>query len=200
MNAAGNSKACGDAAAENGPTESATGLEYVRSRIVTVNDFPKGGILFHDVLPALGDGAALQIVVSTMAVRYAPLRPTHICGIDARGFILGAALASKLNVGFIALRKSGKLPSSTHRVEYALEYGSAALELDRSSLNEGAQVIIVDDLIATGGSMLAACSLVSKAHASVLECCVLLELAALGGRAALLKAEKSHALFSLLQE
>mmetsp|Transcript_15531 Transcript_15531/g.33495 ORF Transcript_15531/g.33495 Transcript_15531/m.33495 type:complete len:253 (-) Transcript_15531:1869-2627(-) len=180
--------------------DSAEELEYVRARIVTVMDFPKRGIRFRDVLPALSDPEAFQIVVAQMFNRYAPMRPTHVCGIDARGFILGAALASKLNVGFVALRKGGKLPGATHRVEYELEYGSAALELDQNSLDADSRVVVVDDLIATGGSMMAACALIAKAHASVLECCVLLEFMSLGGRSALSSSVESPTLHSLLKE
>lgn len=142
---------------------------YLISHIGSVKDFPKPGILFRDFLPVLADAKALTILLD--ALEAALPVPTSdfdvIAGLEARGFLFGPALAARLGKGFIAVRKAGKLPTATYRQSYELEYGTETVEIERDALAPGQRVLIVDDLIATGGSALAAAGLVEQAGAKV---------------------------------
>ncbi|NML08797.1 adenine phosphoribosyltransferase [Sphingobium sp. AR-3-1] len=151
----------------------------------TIPDFPKPGILFRDITTLLADGDGLRDLVDRMAAVARPLDPDLIVGIEARGFILGAALALALGKGFVPVRKKGKLPGKTVGIDYCLEYGTDRLELHEGQVPVGARVLLVDDLIATGGTALAATQLLREQGASVLMALFAIDLPDLGGMAAL---------------
>jgi len=151
----------------------------------TIPDFPKPGILFRDITTLLADGDGLRDLVDRMAAVARPLDPDLIVGIEARGFILGAALALALGKGFVPVRKKGKLPGKTVGIDYSLEYGTDRLELHEGQVPVGARVLLVDDLIATGGTALAAAQLLREQGASVLMALFAIDLPDLGGMAAL---------------
>src|SRR3954469_2748673 len=152
------------------------------SRIRDIPDFPKPGIVFKDVMPLFGDGEALRAAVDALAEWAEPRRPEVILGAEARGFILGAALAYRLGCGFVAARKPGKLPYDTVSAQYALEYGVDALEMHVDSIRHGARVIVHDDVLATGGTARAKCELVEQVGGEVVGVAFLIELAFLRGR------------------
>ena len=153
----------------------------LKSYIHTVLDFPKPGIRFRDITPLLATPAAFNTVIDKMAGQLSRYDVEGIAGIEARGFIFGSAMAAKLNLPFFLVRKSGKLPRKTARVEYALEYGSASVEMQLDAVGPGDRVLVFDDLIATGGTILAACTLVKKLGASVSEAAALIDLPDLQG-------------------
>jgi len=165
------------------PVESSV-RELVLNRVRDIQDFPEPGVLFKDFSPLLADGPAFATLVDDVAARYSG-RVDVVAGIEARGFILGAAVAYRLGVGFVPVRKAGKLPSSTHRVEYALEYASAVLEVHQDAFSPGARVLVMDDVLATGGTARATCELVERAGAVVTAVEIVLELAFLDGRSKL---------------
>ncbi|MGE3620665.1 MAG: S-methyl-5'-thioadenosine phosphorylase [Acidimicrobiia bacterium] len=152
----------------------------------TVPDFPRPGILFRDITTLLEDGEGLRRTVGALAGRARPHGIDRVVGIDARGFILGGALAFELGVGFVAVRKQGKLPGRTARMDYELEYGTDAVEVREGGIPPGARVLVVDDLLATGGTAEAAIKLARQQGAEVVEACFVIELPDLGGRARLL--------------
>lgn len=154
----------------------------LRSRIKEVPDFPRPGIDFKDVMPLLADAEALREAVEALAAYGEPRRPDLILGAEARGFILGGALACRLGCGFIAARKPGKLPRETVSAEYALEYGTDSLELQADAVTSGARVLIHDDVLATGGTARAKVALVERLGGVVVGAAFLVELAFLGGR------------------
>jgi adenine phosphoribosyltransferase len=156
----------------------------VRARIRDVPDFPTPGILFRDITPLLSDGAAFRAVIEAWTASYAG-RVDVVAGIEARGLILGAPLAIGLGVGFVPIRKAGKLPGATERASYALEYGEAELEVTADAVRPGQRVLLVDDVLATGGTATAAIALVERLGAEVVAVQVLIELPALEGRARL---------------
>lgn len=158
---------------------------WPESLIRDVPDFPTAGIMFKDITPLLDDGDALQWVTKAMADRFSDVPVDRVVGIEARGFIFGAALAYHLGIGFVPLRKPGKLPYHTRSVDYQLEYGTASLEAHTDALAPGQQALIVDDVLATGGTAAAAVELVRAAGAVVSGVGFLLELDFLGGRATL---------------
>ena len=148
-----------------------------------VPDFPKPGILFKDVTPVLADGRAFADAIADLAAPWRAAAPEAVAGIESRGFILGAALALRLGCGFVPVRKPGKLPAVTLAQDYDLEYGSDRLEIHADALPAGARVLVVDDVLATGGTLLAARALVDMLGADIVGASVLIELAALPGRA-----------------
>ena len=154
----------------------------LHNAIRTIPDFPKPGILFRDLSPILESGELFQLTVDLLAAECAGLSPVKIVGLDARGFIFGGALAYKLGLGFVPVRKKGKLPSGTISQSYELEYGSAEFEIHSDSIARGESVIIVDDLLATGGTAGAAIRLVEQLGARVLKTLFVIELIGLGGR------------------
>jgi len=158
---------------------------YVRKLIRNVPDFPKPGILFKDITPLLADPLAFHVVIDAFTEHYLPRRVEAVVGIESRGFIFGAALAARLNTSFVPVRKPGKLPASTDRVAYSLEYGTAELEMHKDSLYPGARVVIVDDLLATGGTAAAAAELVRLQRGTVDSFAFVIELSFLGGRSKL---------------
>jgi adenine phosphoribosyltransferase len=152
-----------------------------KSLIRTVPDFPKAGIRFRDITPLLASGTGFRHVVSVLSDRYAG-KVDKVVGIEARGFIFGAAMAHQLGAGFVPIRKPGKLPHDSIGHDYDLEYGSNRVEMHVDGLAKGERVVLVDDLLATGGTALAALSLVEKSGGSVVECAFVIELSDLPGR------------------
>jgi adenine phosphoribosyltransferase len=159
--------------------------EALRRRIRDIPDFPKPGILFRDVTPLLLDAEGLRAAVEAVAEPFRGKGVERVLGIESRGFLLGPAVALTLGTGFGLVRKQGKLPHDTHRVEYALEYGTDSVEMHCDAVEPGQRVLIVDDLIATGGTAAAAAELVERAGGHCVGASFLIELAALGGRAKL---------------
>ncbi len=157
----------------------------LRELIRSIPDFPIPGILFRDITPLLRDREGLRGAVDLMAAPYAGERIDYIVAIEARGYILGAPLAYRLGAGFIPVRKPGKLPGETINVDYELEYGTNSLEVHSDALSEGQRVLVVDDLLATGGTAAATCSLLQKLGAHIVGLSFLIELEALGGRSKL---------------
>ena len=150
-----------------------------------VNDFPKPGILFKDITPLLADADGLRAAIEAMAAPWRDAGVQAVLGVEARGFILGAALALELDAGFVPVRKPGKLPGVTLKQEYALEYGSDRIEVCAGAIAPGTRVVLVDDVLATGGTLAAALLLAGQLQANVLGAAVLVELDGLGGRARL---------------
>jgi len=154
----------------------------LRALVRDIPDFPKAGILFKDITPLLLDAVALDAAVSLLAAFARPLGVDLVVTAEARGFILGGALARELGAGFVPARKPGKLPSETVGVEYVLEYGIDVLEVHADALADGARVLVHDDLLATGGTARGVCELVAGLGAEVVGCAFLVELSFLGGR------------------
>ncbi len=155
--------------------------QLLLGHIRDVPDFPTPGVLFKDIAPLLADGPALSAVIGALAERYTG-QVDAVVGIEARGFVLAAPLAVALGVGFVPVRKAGKLPGRTLAASYALEYGTASIEVQADAFAPGQRVVVLDDVLATGGTAEAACELVERAGAQVVEVAVLLELGLLGGR------------------
>jgi adenine phosphoribosyltransferase len=154
----------------------------LRGYIRDIADFPKAGIVFRDITPLMADAGALDEAVRQLAEIARPLEPDVVVAAEARGFLLGAALARELGAGFVLARKPGKLPYDTERAEYLLEYGSDALEVHTDALANGSRVLVHDDLLATGGTAKALCELVEQLAGTVVGCVFLIELGFLGGR------------------
>jgi adenine phosphoribosyltransferase len=157
----------------------------LRSHIQDIPDFPRPGIVFRDITPLLLDAPALRATVDRLAAYAADRRVDYVVSAEARGFVLGGALAAQAGAGFVLARKPGKLPRATTSAQYALEYGVDALEVHSDALSGGARVLVHDDLLATGGTAAALCELVERAGGEVAGCAFLVELAFLGGRARL---------------
>lgn len=160
-------------------------MNALKSRIRHVPDFPKPGILFYDVTTLLRDPEGFRMAVDALMEPYRDRPVDLVVGIESRGFILGAAIADRLGAGFVPVRKLGKLPSVTVRATYDLEYGSDSLEMHRDAIERGQRVLIVDDLLATGGTAKATVGLVKEVGGQVEGVAFLIELAALNGRAQL---------------
>ena len=164
---------------------------YIRD----IPDWPKKGILFRDITPLLADPQAFPAAVDALCQPFKRAGVEFVAGVEARGFIFGAAVAAKLQAGFVPIRKKGKLPCETERATYALEYGTDCIEMHRDTIPPGAKVLMVDDLLATGGTMQAACELVEKVGAEIVGIAVVIELTDLQGRQRLAP-HKVHALIS----
>jgi adenine phosphoribosyltransferase len=160
-------------------------MDSLRALIRDVPDFPEPGIVFKDIAPLLGDAEGLEAALAAMADRHRDQGITQVAGIESRGFILAAPIAARIGAGFVPVRKPGKLPWETVRVEYDLEYGSDAIEAHADAVGPGDRVLVVDDVLATGGTASAAVQLLKSLGAEVVGVSVLLELAFLGGRARL---------------
>ena len=169
--------------------------ESLKDFVRDVPDFPKPGILYRDITPLLNDPSALGTAVAGLAERYGDARIDVVAAAEARGFLFGLPLAMELGVGFVPIRKPGKLPYETRTVEYELEYGTDALEIHVDAFTQGQRVLIVDDLLATGGTVAACCDLVEAAGAVVVACAFLIDLTFLEGANRLAPRE----VFSLLQ-
>ena len=158
---------------------------YLREHIRTVPDWPAPGVQFRDITPLLQDPKVFRVLIDAFVHRYMDQRPDVVAGLDARGFILGAVVAYELNVGFVPIRKKGKLPYTTVEETYELEYGSATVELHTDAVKAGDRVLLIDDLIATGGTMMAGKKLLEKLGATVMEGAAIVDLPELGGSARL---------------
>jgi len=170
-------------------------IASLRRAIRDIPDFPKPGIVFKDITPLLGNGRLFRRTIDILADRYRSQKIDTVLGIESRGFIIGAALAYELSAGFCIVRKPGKLPYETYKASYELEYGTDSLEIHIDAIPHNARVVIVDDLIATGGTAAATAELVSKLGGTVVECAFVIELSFLKGRERL----RPHGVFSLVQ-
>ena len=157
-------------------------LADLRAKIRDIKDFPTEGILFKDITTLLKDGPAWRYVVDHLASRYQPLGVDVVVGVESRGFIFAAPLADRLGAGFVPVRKLGKLPAETIEVEYDLEYGTATLEIHRDAISPGQRVLVVDDLLATGGTVLGTIELVRRLGGEIAGLSFMVELTSLGGR------------------
>ncbi len=163
----------------------------VKSKIRDVKDFPKEGIIFRDITTALKDAETLRVIVDYLCEQFKDEKIDYIAGIESRGFILGMPMAYKMGIGFVPVRKPNKLPAATYSQEYSLEYGTDKIEIHQDAFPQGANVLVVDDLLATGGTAEAACKLVKKAGANLVGTAFLIELTALNGREKLVDSPKN---------
>ncbi|MEW6608625.1 MAG: adenine phosphoribosyltransferase [bacterium] len=170
-------------------------MQDLKSYIRDIPDFPKEGIIFKDITPLWKDKNAFAQAIDTIVDRYKKHKVDVVVGVEARGFIVGAPVAYKLGVGFVPMRKPGKLPYKTTSVSYELEYGIDTIEMHEDAVESGQEVLIIDDLLATGGTAKAMCKLVEKAGGKVVALAFIVELAFLHGREKL----KDYNLFSLIQ-
>ncbi|QBC45103.1 adenine phosphoribosyltransferase [Iodobacter fluviatilis] len=155
--------------------------DYIRDRIRTVPNWPQAGVQFRDITPLLQDKKTFRVLVDIFVHRYMDMDLDMVAGVDARGFILGAVVAYELNLGFVPVRKKGKLPFLTVAEEYELEYGSATVEMHTDACKKGDRVLLIDDLVATGGTMVAAAKLLDRLGATVVEAAAIVDLPELGG-------------------
>ena len=162
-------------------------MEKIKKAIRTIPHFPKEGIMFRDITTLLKDVDAFKETIDALVERYRDQSLDLVAGIESRGFIVAGIIAYLLGKGFIPIRKPGKLPAETYRVDYELEYGKDAVEMHKDSIYKGARVLVVDDLLATGGTMKAACDLVEQAGGTVVECAFIVDLPDLKGREKLQK-------------
>lgn len=157
-------------------------LDEIKSKIRAIKDFPKEGILFQDITTALKDANTMKAMCDFLYEYYKDKKIDYIAGMESRGFIVGMPLAYRLNVGFIPVRKPGKLPAETYQKSYELEYGTSTIEMHKDAVEEGKNVLIVDDLLATGGTACAACELMKMAKANIIGVAFWIELNGLNGR------------------
>jgi len=157
-------------------------IQALKAKIRDIPDFPKPGVIFKDITPLLADGRAFQTAVDLLGNRYLDTKLDMVVGVEARGFIIGSALAYKLKVGNVIIRKGGKLPYKTHRVVYQLEYGTDTLEIHQDAIHPGQRVLIADDVLATGGTVATAIDLIKKLGGEIMELAFLVELTFLKGR------------------
>jgi len=173
-------------------TKSSTGL---KKRIRSIPNFPKKGIVFRDITTLLKDEKAFKLAIDLLYKRYRGKKVDKVVSVESRGFILGSALAYRLGVGFIPVRKPNKLPAKTIQEEYQLEYGTDVLEIHKDALKKGEKILIVDDLLATGGTVSATCKLVERLGGRIVGLAFLIELTFLKGREKL----RAHDIFSLIE-
>ena len=159
-----------------------TVVEQVKNKIRTIKDFPKEGILFRDITTAIKDKDILPLIIDYLCDKFKDIKIDYIAGIESRGFIFGMPMAYKLGCGFVPVRKPNKLPAETISQEYELEYGTDKIEIHKDAFGEGNNLLIVDDLLATGGTAEAAAKLVKKTGANLVGMCFLIELEALNGK------------------
>lgn len=156
-------------------------VDLIRRTIRSIPDWPRPGVMFRDITPLLQDPRTFRVLIDLFVYRYMRQRLDLVAGVDARGFIIGSVLAYELNLGFVPVRKSGKLPFRTVAEEYTLEYGNSSVEMHTDAVRTGQRVLLVDDLIATGGTMLAAIKLLQRLGANVVEAAAIVDLPDLGG-------------------
>ncbi|MCF7521610.1 adenine phosphoribosyltransferase [Neisseria sp. ZJ106] len=159
----------------------AVGVNVLAEKIRKIENWPQKGILFHDITPVLQSAEYFRLLVDLMVYRYMGQKIDVVAGLDARGFIIGAALAYQLNVGFVPIRKKGKLPFDTVSQSYALEYGEATVEIHTDAIGKGDRVLLVDDLVATGGTMMAGMELIRRLGGDIIEVAAILEFTDLDG-------------------
>jgi len=167
----------------------------IKSRIRTIPYYPKQGVMFRDITTLLKDPVGFRITINEFFNHYADVKINKIVGIEARGFIIGAALAFQLGVGFVPIRKKGKLPAKTCSHDYKLEYGTDCIEIHVDAISQGEDILLVDDLIATGGTAEAAVKLINTMGGKIVECCFVIDLPNLGGSLRL--KEQGQKVFSL---
>lgn len=172
-------------------------MEHIKSKIRTIPDYPKKGIMFRDITTLLQDAHGLKDVVKEFKERYKNVEIDSVAGIEARGFILAGVLAHELGTGCVLLRKKGKLPFKTESVTYDLEYGTDTIEIHTDAIKKGEKVLIVDDLLATGGTMAAACDLIKKLGGEIVECSFIVDLPEIGGKKKL--EDKGLKIFNLVE-
>ena len=160
-------------------------VETIRAHIRTVPDWPAPGVQFRDITPLLSTPRVFRVLIDEFVHRYFDVKPDAIAGLDARGFIIGSVVAYELNIGFVPIRKKGKLPFTTVQESYELEYGSATVEMHTDAVKPGDRVVLIDDLIATGGTMMAGRRLLERLGATVIEGAAIVDLPELGGSARL---------------
>ncbi|GFE58510.1 adenine phosphoribosyltransferase [Geobacter sp. AOG1] len=170
-------------------------MDDLKNIIRDIPDFPKKGIIFKDITTLLSDAKSYQRMIDSIANRYVGQRIDKVVGVEARGFIIGAALAYKLNAGIVLVRKPGKLPAETFKKTYDLEYGTDTLEMHTDAIKKGERILIADDLLATGGTMGAVVDMVNSMGGEIVECCFMAELEFLDGR----KKLPAGKVFSLLK-
>ena len=173
-------------------------LSGVRATIVEIPDYPKPGVIFKDVTPLFADADAFGFVIDTISSHFSEHQISAIVGVEARGFILGAALAQKMAVGFVPVRKLGKLPRETYRSDYELEYGSDTIEIHTDSLSSSDHVLIVDDVLATGGTVTATIDVIEQSGAKVVGFTILLNLDFLGGHDKISSSHPDVEIFTVL--
>ena len=171
--------------------------ERIRSKIRSIQDFPKPGINFRDITTLWNDAEGFCLSIDAFAEKYRPMEFDSVVGIESRGFIIGAALADRLGKGFIPIRKQGKLPAEVERYEYQLEYGTDCVEIHKDAIIRGQKVLLMDDLMATGGTMNASIELLQKIGAKVVSCGVIVDLPDLGGSKKL--RDKGHEVHALVE-
>ena len=171
-------------------------VETIRAHIRTVPDWPAPGVQFRDITPLLSTPRVFRVLIDEFVHRYFDVQPDAIAGLDARGFIIGSVVAYELNIGFVPIRKKGKLPFTTVQESYELEYGSATVEMHTDAVKLGDRVVLIDDLIATGGTMMAGRRLLERLGATVIEGAAIVDLPELGGSARL--RESGLELFTLV--
>lgn len=174
-------------------------LRYLKAHLRNVPNFPRPGILFKDITPLLADPRAFHITLDLLGQRFVGEHIDVVCGIESRGFIFGGALAARLNASFVPARKPGKLPSKSDRVAFQLEYGDAELEMHLDSIPNGARVLVVDDLLASGGTAAAAAELAFRQRAKIAGFAFVVELEFLGGRRRLTEANTNAIVYSIVR-
>jgi len=157
-------------------------MDRIRAHIRDIHDFPIEGIVFKDITPVMKDPEALKVAIDGLCRPFQGENLTAVAGMDARGFMFGSLVANQLGVGFIPLRKPGKLPYDVKSKSYELEYGRAPLEVHADAVEPGQRILVIDDLLATGGTALASCELLEELGANIVSCAFMIELEALGGR------------------
>jgi adenine phosphoribosyltransferase len=171
--------------------------ERIKSKIRTIPNWPKPGIMFRDITTLLQDAPTFSHTIELLLEKYKDKNIDIVAGIESRGFIIGSVLAHRLDAGFVPIRKKGKLPAETESEEYELEYGNAIIEIHKDAIVKGQKVLIVDDLIATGGTAMAACRLIKKVGGELIGLCVIIDLPDLGGKKKLERA--GYPVFSLVE-
>ena len=171
-------------------------LKEAEQKIRNISNFPKEGIEFKDITPLLKDAKAFHDVIDALAQKFSSEKIDYVVAIESRGYLLGAPLAYKLGAGLVVVRKPGKLPAAVERVEYALEYGTDVLEIHKDAIEQGKRVLIIDDLLATGGTVAAACELVNRLGGKIISTAFLIELSSLNGRQKLSSVAEVYSLFT----